>query len=58
MHSFEMHSNESTCRKIGRIGLEQVYVDHQMSSLVIAYRGANIGIDNRRGQTLAQDGDL
>ena len=24
MHSFEVHSNESTCRKSGRLGLEQV----------------------------------
>ena len=27
MHSFEVHSNESACRKSGRIGLEQV-LDH------------------------------
>ena len=25
MHSFEVHSNESACRKSGRLGLEQVY---------------------------------
>ena len=24
MHSFEVHSNESTCRKSGHLGLEQV----------------------------------
>ena len=24
MHSFEVHSNESECRKSGRLGLEQV----------------------------------
>ena len=24
MHSFEVHSNESVCRKSGRLGLEQV----------------------------------
>ena len=24
MHSFEVHSNESACRKSGRLGLEQV----------------------------------
>ena len=24
MHSFEVHSNESACRKNGRLGLEQV----------------------------------
>ena len=24
MHSFEVHSNERTCRKSGRLGLEQV----------------------------------
>ena len=26
MHIFEVHSNESVCRKIGRIGLEQVLI--------------------------------
>ena len=25
MHSFEVHSNESACRKSGRLGLEQVH---------------------------------
>ena len=25
MHSFEVHSNESACRKSDRLGLEQVY---------------------------------
>ena len=25
MHSFVVHSNESACRKSGRLGLEQVY---------------------------------
>ena len=24
MHSFEVHSNESACRKSGRLGMEQV----------------------------------
>ena len=24
MHSFEVHSNDSTCRKSGRLGLDQV----------------------------------
>ena len=27
MHSFEVQSNESACRKIGRLGLEQVRMD-------------------------------
>ena len=27
MHSFEVHSNESTCRKSGRLGLDQVIYD-------------------------------
>ena len=27
MHSFEVHSNESACRKIGRLGMEQVRSD-------------------------------
>ena len=26
MHSFEVHSNESACRKSGRLGLEQVLI--------------------------------
>ena len=26
MHSFEVHSNESACRKSGGLGLEQVYI--------------------------------
>ena len=26
MHSLEVHSNESTCRKSGCLGLEQVYI--------------------------------
>ena len=26
MQSFEVHSNESACRKSGRLGMEQVYV--------------------------------
>ena len=25
MHSFEVHSNESACRKGGSLGMEQVY---------------------------------
>ena len=25
IHSFEVHSNESACRKSGRLGLEQVF---------------------------------
>ena len=25
MHSFEVHSNESTCRESGRLGLDQIY---------------------------------
>ena len=27
MHSFEVHSNESACRKSGSIGLEQVTIE-------------------------------
>ena len=27
MHSFEVQSNDSACRKIGRLGLDQVYID-------------------------------
>ena len=32
MHSFEVHSNESACRKKVRLGLEQVY-DHRSLKL-------------------------
>ena len=37
MHSFELHSNESACRNIGRLGLEQVIgpsVDSSVSKFV------------------------
>ena len=27
MHSFEVHSNESACRKSGRLGLDQVLTE-------------------------------
>ena len=26
MHSFEVHSDESVCRKSGRLGMEQVFI--------------------------------
>ena len=32
MHSFEVHSNESVCRKSGCLGLEQV-----MYSMIVLY---------------------
>ena len=32
-HSFEVHSNESACRKSGRLGLEQVTC-HNMKIIV------------------------
>ena len=31
-HSFEVHSNERSCRKKVRLGLEQVYSHHKTSS--------------------------
>ena len=30
MYSFEVHSNESVCRKIGRLVLEQVFTNIKM----------------------------
>ena len=38
MHSFEVHSNESACRKKVRLGLEQVVnqVVTQVFSLILA----------------------
>ena len=34
MHSFELHSNESACRKKGRLGLEQVmYKNYDKSNV-------------------------
>ena len=30
MHSFEVHSDESACRKSGRLGLEQVPKDDDL----------------------------
>ena len=40
MHSFELHSNESACRKVGRLGLEKVtyYLLH-----CVGFRGEYIG---------------
>ena len=32
MHSFEVHSNESACRKSGRLGLEQVKIKSSVKS--------------------------
>ena len=32
MHSFEVHSNESACRKSGHLGLEQVSKDFDSST--------------------------
>ena len=32
MHSFEVHSNESACRKSGRLGLEQVIYEQLSGS--------------------------
>ena len=34
MHNFELHSNESVCRKGGRLGLDQVY---KQTKIVIKY---------------------
>ena len=40
-HSFEVHSNESACRKIGRLGPEQVtyvmYVMYVMYAMYVMY---------------------
>ena len=33
MHSFEVHSNESACRKSGRLGLEQVTSTNTTSTI-------------------------
>ena len=30
MHSFEVHSNKSACRKRGRLGLDQVFCQAQL----------------------------
>ena len=39
MHSFEVHSNESACRKSGRLGMEQVFGArlelHSLASLLL-----------------------
>ena len=35
MHSFEVHSNESVCRKSGCLGLEQVIISYQW---IMVYR--------------------
>ena len=58
MHSFEVHSNESACRKSGHLGLEQVIWAFEFSCFLIGldrlifisqtrwtYHGLNIGRD-------------
>ena len=36
MHSFEVHSNESACRKSGRLGLEQVSWECLINALMLS----------------------
>ena len=42
MHNFEVHSNESTCRKSGRLGLEQV-----SSGLVFLFLTMGVEMDEK-----------
>ena len=35
MYSFEVHSNESTCRKSGRLGLEQVISGLMLDNIIM-----------------------
>ena len=48
MHSFEVHSNESACRKKVRLGLKQVYggLSDQIG-FCLAYR--HVGLDRKCG---------
>ena len=39
MHNFEVHSNESACRKIGRLGLEQVYKQNCLCIFIVVSFG-------------------
>ena len=34
MHSFEVHSNERACRKSGRLGLEQAFMEGNLVVIV------------------------
>ena len=47
MHSFEVHSNESACRKSGRLGLEQ--------ALCTVHRGGSDSGDDLVGVVVVQD---
>ena len=44
MHGFEVHSNESACRKSGRLGLDQVKGDMGASARVITSRIKTVGV--------------
>ena len=46
MHSFEVHSNESACRKSGRLGLEQVKLRTLIVTLVTLFTNSN-GTNNK-----------
>ena len=50
-----MHSNESVCRKSGRLGLEQVFIDIKLHE--IAKRTMNQNNDiNKRAEAEGQSG--
>ena len=42
MHSFEVHSNESACRKSGSLGLEQVQDKCVLSFLSMCHKCMNL----------------
>ena len=58
MHSFEVHSDESACRKIGRLGLEQVCCCGRIQLWIVDQQGnpntqhQNISVKNQIGQKL------
>ena len=41
MHNFVVHSNESACRKSGRLGLEQVIIVYSVRVSYVARNGIN-----------------
>ena len=44
MHSFEVHSNESACRKSGGLGLDQVRCDMILVQDLLIGLGLNLNL--------------
>ena len=46
MHSFEVHSNESACRKNGCLGLEQVNSNCRMSMMSVSVGRSTVAVNS------------